>query len=98
MRGFAFLVSSLALLFVGCGDTTSTVVPEEAAKTVVRVVDEQTDFRPTDVECPSGVEAEVGGTFDCHFTGPEGPYVAHMKILDVEGERVDFRIVTRPER
>lgn len=44
--------------------------------------------------CPDGVEAKVGGTFDCSFTGPEGPYVAHMRITDVEGARVVFAIRT----
>jgi hypothetical protein len=44
--------------------------------------------------CPYGVEAKVGGTFDCSFTGPEGPYVAHMRITDVEGARVVFAIRT----
>jgi hypothetical protein len=43
------------------------------------------------------VEAEVGGTFDCGLTGPEGdPYVAHMKILEVDGEKVVFHVTTRP--
>ena len=28
---------------------------------------------PSDVSCPSGVEAKVGVEFDCHFTGVDGP-------------------------
>lgn len=44
--------------------------------------------------CPDGVEAKVGGTFNCSFTGPEGPFVAHMRITDVEGARVVFAIRT----
>jgi hypothetical protein len=86
-----------ALLLIGCGET-SIVRPAGAERSVVDVVSRETGFRPDDVRCPSGVEAEVGGTFDCRFTGPEGPYVAHMKILEVEGERVVFRVVTRPRR
>lgn len=74
------------------------MVPEGAERSVVDVVSEETGFRPKDVRCPSDVEAEVGGTFECHFTGPEGPYVAHMKILEVDGERVLFQVRTRPER
>jgi hypothetical protein len=77
-----------------CGKTT--VRPEKAAETITNLVSRQTPFTPTDVKCPDGVEAKVGTTFDCHFTGPEGPYVAHMRILRVKGERVDFKIVTRP--
>jgi hypothetical protein len=61
-------------------------------------VSRQTEFRPNDVKCPSGVEAKVGGTFECRFTGPEGPYTAFMKIRKVDGERVLFGIRTRPDR
>jgi len=84
-----------ALLPAGCGEE-ATVRPEGAARTIVRVVSKQTGFRPDDVRCPSGVEAKVGVKFECEFTGPEGPYVAHMKILEVEGEKVLFDIRTRP--
>ena len=44
--------------------------------------------------CPDGVEAKTGGIFDCGLTGPEGPYVAHLRITDVEGARVVFAIRT----
>jgi hypothetical protein len=85
----------LVIVLVGCGG--STVRPKGAERSVVDVVSRQTGFRPTDVHCPSGVDAEVGGTFDCGFTGPKGePYVAHMKILKVEGEKVVFHVTTRP--
>lgn len=90
----AFLwILGLAVLLVGCGE--STVKPEGAERSVVDVVSRETGFRPKDVRCPSDVEAEVGGTFECRFTGPEGPYVADMKILEVEGERVVFNVTTR---
>jgi hypothetical protein len=57
----------------------------------------QTGFHPTNVTCPSGVEAKVGQEFDCHFTGHEGkPYTAHMRITKVDGERVDFDVRSRP--
>lgn len=95
MRRACLGIFCLAVLLVGCGE--STVVPEGAERSVVDVVSRETGFRPKDVRCPSGVEAEVGGTFECQFTGPEGvPYVAHMKILEVDGERVLFKVRTRP--
>jgi 3-polyprenyl-4-hydroxybenzoate decarboxylase len=84
----------LSLLFTACGE--STVRPEGAERSVVDVVSRKTDFRPKDVRCPSDVEAEVGGTFECEFTGPEGPYVAHMEIVEVDGERVVYQVTTRP--
>jgi uncharacterized protein DUF4333 len=99
-RAFPLLVSFTALLAAGglltaCGE--STVEPDGAEQSVVDVVSRKTGFRPTDVSCPSGVEAEVGGTFDCEFTGPEGrPYTAKMRIVKVEGERVVFQVNSRP--
>jgi hypothetical protein len=95
MRRASLGILCFVIVLLGCG--TSTVRPEGAEHSVVDVVSRQTGFHPTDVHCPSGVEAKVGGTFDCGLTGPEGdPYVAHMKILKVDGEKVVFHVTTRP--
>lgn len=89
-------IFTAAVLLSACSPK-STVKPEGAAQSVVDVVSGQTGFHPTDVHCPSGVEAKVGQEFDCHFTGPEGkPYTAHMRITKVDGERVDFDVRSRP--
>jgi hypothetical protein len=80
-------------LVLGCGE--KTVKADGAAKSVTGVVSEQTGFTPIDVECPSGVEAKVGETLDCTFTGPEGPYTAHMEITKVDGNDVLFKIQTK---
>ncbi|OBG18703.1 DUF4333 domain-containing protein [Mycobacterium sp. 852002-51057_SCH5723018] len=93
---FAAAILAVSAVLAGC-DAKSTVKPDGAAQSVVDVVSSQTGFRPTDVHCPSGVQAKVGQEFDCHFTGPEGkPYTAHMRILKVDGERVDFDVRSRP--
>ena len=85
-----------AVLLTAC-HAKATVKPDGAAQSVVDVVSSQTGFRPTDVHCPSGVEAKVGQEFDCHFTGPEGKqYTAHMRITKVDGERVEFDVRSRP--
>ena len=90
------LFASLAMLLAGCG---STIKPEGAAQSVVDLVSKQTHFKPTDVKCPSGVDAEVGKEFECHFTGPEGKeYTAQMKVTKVEGENVEFYIKTAPTK
>lgn len=94
-RIFAGMLVTLVTL-TACSPK-STVKPEGAAQSVVDVVSSQTGFHPTDVHCPSGVEAKAGQEFDCHFTGPEGkPYTAHMRITKVDGERVDFDVRSRP--
>ncbi|AGB23062.1 hypothetical protein Mycsm_02734 [Mycobacterium sp. JS623] len=90
------LVASLAMLLAGCG---STIKPEGAAQSVVDLVSKQTGFKPNDVKCPSGVDAQVGKEFQCHFTGPEGKdYTAQMKVTKVEGENVEFYIKTAPSK
>lgn len=91
----AVAVLAAAPLVAGCG--TSIIKPRGAAQSVVDAVARQTGLRPTDVKCPSGVDAKVGGTFDCDFTGPEPkPYVAHMRITAVHGQRVEFVVKTEP--
>ena len=88
------LVASLAMALAGCG---STIKPEGAAGSVTDLVSKQTGFKPTDVKCPSGVDAQVGKEFECHFTGPEGKaYTAHMKVTKVDGDNVEFYIKTAP--
>ena len=90
--GAAVLVGAMAMQLAGCG---STINPDGAAKSVTDVVSQKTGFKPTDVKCPSGVDAKVGEEFDCHFTGPEGPYTAHVKITSVNGQDVGFDINSR---
>ena len=86
----------LAVCISGCG-TSAKIKPDGAAKSVVDVVSRQTKFKPKDVSCPSGVDAEVGVEFDCKFTGPEGKeYTAHMKVTKVEGDDVEFYINSKP--
>src|SRR5438874_3436416 len=89
------LCGPLAVFLAGCG--TSTIKPQGAAQSVVDVVSRQTGYHPTDVRCPSGVDAKVGGTFQCHFTGPGGQrYTASLRIVSIKGQRVVFYVSTRP--
>ncbi len=93
-RGLLVLAAVVAVLVSGCG---SNIKPEGAAKSVVDVVHRETGFKPKDVSCPSGVDAEVGVEFDCKFTGPEGKeYTAHMKVTRIEGDDVEFYIESKP--
>ncbi len=90
------LIASLAMLVAG--GCSSTIKPEGAAQSVTDLVSKQTGFKPEDVKCPSGVEAEVGKEFKCEFTGPDGPYTANMKVTKVEGDDVEFYIKTEPSK
>ena len=83
------MLLGLAALSPAACSSKTTVKADDAAKQVVKLVSDQNKFTPTDVKCPSDVEATKGGQFDCHFTGPRNvPYVAHMKIVKVVGERI----------
>ncbi len=93
-KAFLVAVAALALSVAGCG---STIKPEGAAQAVTDLVSEQTGFTPTDTTCPSGIKAEIGAEFDCKFTGPDGNYVAHVRVVKVNGEDLDFYIQSKLE-
>lgn len=92
-RAGGVLVAGAAALVAGCGGQ-SVVLPRPTEQTVVRAVVAKTGYRPSDVQCPSGVPAKVGQVFACHFTGPDGKYVARMTIVSVHGRRVNYNIRT----
>ena len=62
--GAAVLIGAAVLQLSGC---SKTIKPGGAAKSVTDVVSQQTGFKPSDVTCPSGVDAKVGQEFDCHL-------------------------------
>lgn len=83
------------VLVSACGGRAA-IDPAATAKYVDDVVVHQTGFHPTDTRCPTGIPATAGGRFKCHFTGPEGPYTAYLRIINVHGRRVVFRLKTQP--
>ncbi|WP_338079653.1 DUF4333 domain-containing protein [Antrihabitans stalactiti] len=86
----AAIACALAVSLTGCG---SKIKADGAEKTIADFVSSKTGFKPTDVKCPSDVDAKEGVEFDCHFTGPEGkPYTVNMKITKVDGDNVNFDI------
>lgn len=87
-------VGCLALLSA-CGGQRA-IDPGATAHYVGDVVFQQTGFRPVDIRCPSGIAATAGGRLNCHFTGPEGPYTAYLRIVKVEGRHVAFQLDTKP--
>jgi hypothetical protein len=85
-----------AALLSACGGGRNEIDPVGTANYIGGVVFQQTGFRPTDVRCPTGIPATAGGRFNCHFTGPEGPYTAYLRIVNVDGRRVNYRLKTQP--
>jgi hypothetical protein len=82
----------LALLISACGK--KVIIPAPTEKVVSRFVHQRTGIQPTNVHCPADVPAKVGGTFQCHFTAPDGKYTANMRIASVHGARVTYGIQT----
>lgn len=93
MRRALAIAAPLALALAACGQ--SVILAKPTAATVARAIFTRTGFRPRDVTCPSGVDAKVGGTLQCHFTGPDGKYTAYLTIESVKGTRVEYRINSR---
>ncbi|MGZ4233162.1 MAG: DUF4333 domain-containing protein [Solirubrobacteraceae bacterium] len=90
-------IASCVTLLSACGGTAHHEIdPAGTANYIDNVVFQQTGFRATDVRCPTGIPATAGGRFNCHFTGPEGPYTAYLRIVSVHGRRVDYRLKTQP--
>jgi hypothetical protein len=90
----ALVLFPVAAALGGCGgQPTLRTGPTE--QTVVKFLVAHTGFHAHDVRCPSGIPAKVGERFVCRFTGPDGRYVADMRIRAVHGTRVDFYIQTR---
>jgi hypothetical protein len=80
----------LPLALAACGQ--SVILAKPTARVVARFVFERTGFQAHDVTCPSGIPAQVGQRFQCHFTGPDGKYIAYLLVARVRGTRVDYRI------
>lgn len=80
------------MVLAGCG---STIKPDGAAQSVTDLVSKETGFTPTDVACPDGVKAEAGVEFECTFTGPDGNYIADVRVTKVEGDDVEFYIQSK---
>lgn len=89
----ALFVGAAVLGLSGCGG--NPIDADSAQQSVTDFVSKNTKFTPNDVQCPSGVDAKVGAEFECTFTGPDGPYVAELKITKVDGSAVLYDIKTK---
>jgi hypothetical protein len=90
--GAALFVGVAVLGLGGCG---KVIDADSAQKSVTDFVSQNTEFTPKDVKCPLGTDAKVGVEFDCTFTGPDGDYLAHLKITKVDGSAVLYDIETK---
>jgi hypothetical protein len=90
--GAALVIGVAVLGLSGCG---KVIDADSAQKSVTDFVAQNTEFTPNDVTCPAGTDAKVGVEFDCTFTGPDGNYLAHLKVTKVDGSAVLYDIETK---
>jgi hypothetical protein len=88
-------VGASVTLLAACGGRAA-IDPAATASYIDDIEFQQTGFRPVDIRCPTGIAAVAGGRFDCHFTGPEGPYTAYLRIVKVRGRHAAFQVKTQP--
>jgi Domain of unknown function (DUF4333) len=87
-------VAALALLLAGCG--TLVIIPKGAETVIRNLVKQHTGETATNVNCPSGVHAKAGNTFNCRFSANGHKYIAHMDILRIKGTSVYYNVSTSP--
>jgi hypothetical protein len=79
------LVVGAVLLF-----GTKTLDTAEAERQIARITEEQAGVAPTDVSCPSDIEAESGATFACSASLDDQPITFTVTQTDDEGNvRID---------
>lgn len=70
MRRALIPLALLAAVVAGCGETE--IDAAEGERFITNAVEEQTGARVESVECPTGLIAEKGATFECTVVGDDG--------------------------
>jgi len=78
-----FLAIAVALTAAGCGG--GTVIDPGAAEEDIRAGFAARDATVTSIDCPSDVDAEMGGTYECVAETSRGTYRVIYRQLDDEG-------------
>ena len=87
----AVMAGCSASVSVGGGDTVKQ--PGEVSSTKSFIANSLPDLPPVQsVDCPSGVDAKVGTTFECQATLDNGQAVTiPFQVASINGDRVDFK-------
>ena len=82
---------ALALTAAGCGG--GTVIDPEAAEEDIRAGFAARDATVTAIDCPSDVDTERGGTYECVAETSRGTYRVIYRQLDDDGSVSQPRLV-----
>ena len=89
------------LLLSGCSGSVSIggsgVESEELAQEVSDQLEASVGQAPDDVECPDGLDAEVGAEARCTLTDGDATYGVSVTATAVEGDEVSFDIAVDEE-
>ena len=77
------LAITLALAFTGCGG--GKVIDPEAAEEDIRAGFAARDATVTAIDCPSDVDADKGGTYECDVETSQGDFRVIYRQLDDDG-------------
>ena len=77
------LAIALAVAVAGCGG--GTVIDPEAAEEDIRAGFASRDVTVDSVDCPSDVDAEEGGTYECEVETSQGDFRVIYRQLDGDG-------------
>jgi hypothetical protein len=72
-RSVAGRLAGVAIVVIlGLAGCTATVQTDALEQQITEELASQTGVTPTSVNCPGGVEAEAGATFECTATADDG--------------------------
>lgn len=87
------VTTALAGLLAGCTvGQTVTVSPDELARQVSTMLEEQVGVAPDAVECPETLDGETGAETRCELTAGDERYGVTVTVTSVEGTQVGLDI------
>jgi hypothetical protein len=81
-------------LLLGLSACGSVVNSDEVQTKISDAVFQQTQSRPTSVDCPDDLKAEVGATLVCHVVFPDEKFDVKTTVTSVSGDTANFDIET----
>ncbi|MDQ6746370.1 MAG: DUF4333 domain-containing protein [Actinomycetota bacterium] len=91
-RTISLVLLGSSVVLAGCG--TKTINQQSEVKLVGLGLAKANLGAPTSVDCPSGVQAKVGKTFDCHAVLANGKKATFtLKVDGIEGNNGHMTIV-----
>jgi hypothetical protein len=90
----AVLAVPCALALGACGGSSPTIAQHSEKSLAQTGLEKVTNTPAKSIDCPTGVQAKVGVTFDCHLTMNDGTQFLFTERVDqVSGKQGRLEIV-----